>query len=316
MSEPKNGVCVVGSFMMDLTAYAPRHPAAGETLSGTSFVQSLGGKGFNQAVASRRAGAHTSIIGQVGDDTFGHAFVRMLGHENILTEGVTLNRTNGTGVGLLVVTPDGQNSIITVAQANSDVTPATILDHRNLIESAKVLLLQFELPIAAAQQAATIARNSGTTTILNPAPFRDIPKDLLECCDLIVPNEIELKQWLQEAPHSRIPLPDSARQLAEQTGTDVIVTLGSKGVLIARSVGEPDVVPGHDVEAVDTVGAGDTFCGHMAALIAQGANLRHATAQANAAAALAVTRPGSSKSAPTTDEVLAFIGSKSGEDHS
>ena len=295
-------VCVVGSFMMDLVAYAPRRPNPGETLIGTGFSAAPGGKGFNQAVAAARAGARTAMVGCVGDDDMGAQFRAMLAAEGIDATAVTVRPGAGTGVGLPLVEPGGQNSIVVVPRANGVVDVAQIVEAAPVIVGASVLMLQLELAVDAAVAAARIAHERGVTVILNPAPVCPLPAELLEHVDVLVPNEGEL------AALTGRPVADpseAATLLRERWGLDVVVTLGEQGALVLAD-GETTHVPARPVRAVDTVGAGDVFCGYLAAGLAQGRSLAGAAEIANAAAAISVTRTGSAASAPTADEVGAF----------
>lgn len=301
-------VCVVGSFMMDLVAYAPRRPNAGETLIGTGFSEAPGGKGFNQAVAAARAGATTSMVGAVGDDAMGEQFRAMLAAEGIDARAVVVRPAAGTGVGLPLVEPDGQNSIVVVPRANLEVDSVQIVQAAPVISVADVLLLQLELAVETTVAAAEFARGLGVKVVLNPAPAQPLPDGLLECVDVIVPNEGELA--------SLVGGPDTdaaagARRLRDRWDVDVVVTLGEKGALVVPRDGDEVLVEGRLVKAVDTVGAGDVFCGYLAAGLAAGRSLVEAARIANAAAAIAVTRTGSAASAPTRDEVAASVATPS-----
>lgn len=301
-------VCVVGSFMMDLIATAPRRPLPGETLVGTGFGTYLGGKGFNQAVASARAGATTAMIGRLGDDEFGRQFIAALDDEAIDRTGVVVDPDAGTGVGLPVVEPDGQNSIIIVPRANTLVDSLQVEEAAAQIESADVLLLQLELPQASALAAARVARAAGTRVVLNPAPFTEISDELIGLADVLVPNEPEAAQLLG-VEATTLDAERAARELlAAYPVPLVLITLGPRGVLVA-SDDDQQVVPSHHVDAVDTVGAGDAFCGALAAALADGAPIGDAVEFSNAAAAIAVTQVGGARSAPTRRAVEQLLAS-------
>lgn len=298
-------VCVIGSFMMDLVTSAPRRPMPGETLVGTDFEMRLGGKGFNQAVAAARAGARTSMVGLLGGDDFGSAFRLSLSAEGVDDTWVGVHKGAGTGVGLPVVEPDGQNSIIIVPRANTQVGTAHIEAARDSIAAADVLLLQLELPVTSAIAAARAGRETGTLVLLNPAPVAVLPDELLENVDLLVPNEVELEALAGRAVGGSVC--DEARALGDRWGIDVVATLGSRGVVVVGRGQEPVHLAAHHVAAVDTVGAGDTFCGYLGAGLASGDDLVSSALRANAAAALSVTRHGSATSAPTFDEVAELL---------
>jgi len=297
-------VCVVGSFMMDLVAHAPRRPAPGETLVGSRFAMHLGGKGFNQAVAASRAGATTRMVGRLGGDEFGKAFRAAMAAEGVSDASVLLDEDAGTGVGLPVVEPDGQNSIIIVPRANTGLATDHIHRTGDAIVASDVLLLQLELPVEVAAEAARLARAAGRCVVLNPAPAAPLPSGLLADVDVLVPNEVEVTA-LAGVPDD----PErAAHVLRERWGVSLVVTMGARGVLVLPADGGSHHVAGHEVTAVDTVGAGDTFCGFLGAALAHGSALVDACHRANAAAALAVTRHGSADAAPRAQEVEEFLG--------
>ncbi|CAM3635763.1 ribokinase [Occultella aeris] len=306
----RGGVCVLASFMYDLVATAPRRPGPGETLIGSHFATFVGGKGFNQAVAAARAGAATTVIGRVGDDPFAAEFREFLAGEGIAAADVRTDPEHGTGVGLPVLDPAGQNSIIVIPRANLAVTVADVEAARERIESAAVLLLQLELPMDATVHAARIARAAGVRVLLNPAPAATVPTELADAVDVLIPNEGELRQ-LTGADAGQ-PVLDVARRALTGRTHALIVTLGPDGALVLEP-GRPEVhVPGHRVDVVDTIGAGDAFCGSLGARLAAGDVLTEAVAFANAAAAVAVTRRGGAPSAPTRAEVLELAGAPAG----
>jgi ribokinase len=310
-------VCVVGSFMMDLAACAPRRPAAGETVLGTRFDMFLGGKGFNQAVAAARRGAPTSMVGRLGDDDFGARFQAALEREGIDRTFVGLDAVAGTGVGLPLVEPSGENSIVIVPQANHAIDEAAIEAARSVIEQASVVLLQLELPLPATLAAARIADRSGATVILNPAPAPSSGADLAPFAglvDVLVPNEVEAAQLLgieaDHAHHAEHADGDGAgtiEALARRYACDVVLTLGDQGALVLDRRGRTEHLPAHAVDVVDSVGAGDAFCGVLGAALARGIPLAEAAVEANAAAALAVTALGAEPSLPTAVALDAFL---------
>jgi ribokinase len=291
-----SGVCVVGSFMMDLVVRAARRPERGETLVGTSFEMFLGGKGFNQAVAAARSGARTSIVGKVGDDEFGRRFLAALDREDIDRRAVGVDSATGTGVGMPLVEPSGDNSIIVIPRANHALTAA---DLRGTIDPGDVVLLQWELPHAVVAEAARIARAAHALVVLNPAPASGALDAFAGNVDYIVPNESEAAHLTgMECREENMTL--MARSLRDQTGArGVIVTLGGKGATIDGR----EFIPAHPVACVDSVGAGDAFCGAMAAGLAAGRPLRDAVHYGNAAGALAVTKHGAEPSMPTLAEI-------------
>jgi ribokinase len=294
-------VCVLGSFMMDLIAYTSRRPFPGETIRGDSFVTALGGKGFNQAVAAARAGATTHMLGRLGTDDFGDRFIDALTEEKISAVGVERDPIEGTGVGLPVVESGGENSIIIVPRANDGADQLFVERHSQQIQAAQVLLLQLELPIVGALAAVRIAKDSGVRVVLNPAPAADV-NQFTGLVDVIVPNEIE---FVTLAGENGTMVARAMELRKRMNGTDVVITHGSKGVYVLD--GDRLIEIGAPAVAVkDTIGAGDTFCGYLAARLALGDTVVEATNIAVKAASISVTRSGAALSAPYADEVLRF----------
>lgn len=295
-------VAVIGSFMMDLVVRAPRRPRAGETVVGTDFYTSEGGKGFNQAVASARAGAKTVMIGALGDDDYGRAFREFLEREGIDSRGVTTSQ-KGTGVGLPVVEDGGGNSIVVVKRANGDVTPAGVIAALDSLEDVSVVISQLELDLENAVVAATWAREHGVTFVLNPAPMCELPEELIECTDVLTPNEVELMELTRQVRGEIGEVDEDAKYLADTFGLTVVATLGAAGAMVARPGADPVRILAPRLEAVDTVGAGDTFCGYLAAGLAHGDDIVSVVPAACTAASLSVTRPGSAVSVPYRTEL-------------
>lgn len=300
--------------MYDLVATTSVRPRPGETVMGTNFETFVGGKGFNQAVAARRAGADVRVIGRLGDDPFGAEFRSFLHAEGIGAEHVLADAGSGTGVGLPVVETGGQNSIIIVPRANLHVTKHDVAAASNAIVSADVLLVQLELPMETVLAAVRLAHGAGVRVVLNPAPFAELPRDLLAMVDVLVPNEGELLELAGATEGD--PIEQVATEFWRGRHGALVVTLGSDGVLVLDGDAPLERVPAVSVDAVDTIGAGDTFCGNLGARLAAGDDLRHAVSVANAAAALSVQRHGGAPAAPRaseTAEVLAHSGATAGQ---
>ena len=281
-------VAVVGSFMMDLVARTSRLPKPGETVIGESFAMFLGGKGFNQAVACARSGGSTAMVGRVGDDDFGRRFLDALDEEGIDRVGVSVDPEIGNGVGLPVVDADGQNAIIVIPQANHRLAARDL--PIDVLTSASVVLLQWELPASVIVEAARIAKRAGATVVLNPAPAVGDLRDYEGLIDVLVPNESEAAALGD--------LPD---------GVSLVLTLGEKGALV-RADGREERFDPYDVDVVDTVGAGDAFCGALCAALDGGATLFEAARIGNAAGALAVTKAGAEPSMPRRREIDGLLG--------
>ncbi len=301
-------VCVLGSFMMDLIAYAPRRPEPGETMKGTGFTIAVGGKGINQAVAASRAGAQSSMLGNLGMDTFGDTFMETLTSEGIDSSGVERHAEVGTGVGLPVVSADGDNSIIIISQSNDLADEAFVQRHADLIRASQVLLLQLELPTAGAVAAAKIAKAAGVKVVLTPAPVASLDA-FVGLIDLLVPNQMEAAALTNENDSFE----KQAAALMEKIGCkEVVITLGSKGAYVTNGT-LSEIVIAPPVEVLDTVGAGDTLCGYLSAKLATGDDLFNATRQAVYAASLSVTRRGAALAAPYANEVDTFMSELSKE---
>lgn len=292
-------VAVFGSVNMDLVAYTDRVPASGETVAGTDFRQIPGGKGANQAVAAVRAGADTVFLGAVGDDPFGIVLRENLTACGIDTTG--LRTVPGvSGVAHIVVDAQGSNSIIVVPGANGTVE-ATVEGDAALIGNADALLLQLELPMEAVVSAARTGRELGVPVYLTPAPARELPAELLENVDVLVPNEHEAAAITGQRD------PERALKALLELVPEVLLTLGREGALHGLRTAGPVRVPALRVKAVDTTAAGDTFCGSFAVARAEGRSPEEAMRFAAAAAALSVQRHGASSSMAHRVEVDALL---------
>jgi ribokinase len=301
-------VCVLGSFMKDLVASAERRPLPGETLHGTGFAEFLGGKGVNQAIAAARMGARTAIVGTIGEDRYGEEFLELLSSNGVDTSWIVRHPSLGTGVGLPVVLPDGGNSIIIVSRANAAITAADVEAASEVLVSSKVLSVQLELPVEASHAALRLASTAGVTTILTPAPVGPVDQSLAAYVDILVPNEVEAAALTGlDCDDSGVPM--VARKLAEDWDLRAcVVTLGPRGAFVLdRDAGFEERVEPYQVATVDTVGAGDAFCGTLAASLADGAGLVDAVRLANAAGALSTTVNGAADSAPARAAALALL---------
>jgi ribokinase len=298
------GVVVVGSANVDVVVDVPRHPRGGETILGGELRRSPGGKGANQAVAAARAGdVATTMVGALGSDDGAELLLRSLSRGGVRTEGVRRVDAS-TGTALITVSPDGENAIVVAPGANAGV----VVDDgaRALIAQADVVLAQLEVPLDVVLAGAR-ARRPGASFVLNAAPSRELPEAVWQEVDVLVVNEHEaadLAAPSTSAPSQRPPS-ELARVLLGRVPA-VVITLGGDGALVARRDHADVHVGGIRVDVVDTTGAGDTFCGVLAAELARGADLADAARIASVAGALAVTRPGAQDAVPVRVEVLAF----------
>jgi ribokinase len=297
-------VVVVGSINMDLVVRSPRVALAGETILGHTFDTIPGGKGANQAVAARRMGAEVAIVGRVGDDEFGQTLRRNLAAEGINTECLQITPSESTGVALITVDDNGENTIIVVPGANGRLTVDDIEGARDLIAGADILLMQLEIPLPVVERAAQIASESGVTVMVNAAPARTLPGALLSTVDYLVVNETEalLVAGTTTGSHE-----EAARTLLSTGVRNVVVTLGPEGSLLVASDAPSVAVPAYRVRPVDTTAAGDGFAGAFAVALADGVPAAEALRWGNAEGALAVTREGAQPSLPTRSEVEEFM---------
>jgi ribokinase len=295
-------IVIVGSFNMDLTAYAERMPKPGETLPGRKFVTGPGGKGSNQAVAAARLGADVTFIGRVGNDVFADAALSFWKQEGINTDFVVRDPENATGVAPIWVDDSGENSIIVVLGANLHMTAADIDRAAEVIGGADVLITQLEINYDMVDYAMKVAKARGVRTILNPAPAGKLPRETVALADYLTPNETELEILSGITGDYE----KAARSLLTRDGQAAIVTIGAGGAQWVSPT-TSTIIPAFKVTAVDTTGAGDAFNGGFAVALGEGKSLEEAIRFANATAALSVTKPGTAPSMPRRAEVEALL---------
>lgn len=312
MTNSRNtaAVVVVGSANVDLVVRADHIPAPGETVLGGAFAQFPGGKGANQAVAAARLGASCCFVGRVGDDEFADLIRDSLRDVGVELPALRQTWSTPTGVALIVVSHAGENAICVAPGANAKLLPGDIEWADALFEHSDICLIQLEIPIETVQKAIEVCRSDGVRVMLNPAPARDdLPPDLL-AVDVLTPNRNEAALLTGRTVKTNDDAVAAARALRERGCRAVAMTLGADGALIADDAGEA-FIPAFPVDVVDTTAAGDTFNGALAVELARGTDLRAAARFANAAAALACTRPGAQPSIPTRDAVEQFLAAPS-----
>ena len=307
-------IAVVGSFVYDLIVWLPYFPRQGETLLASEFKMYAGGKGFNQAVTAQRCGAQVSMVGKVGADQFGTAFMKLLNQEGIDHRFVIQDETTTTSLGIPMINPQGENSIIGVPRANMRLSTTEVEAAGQMIAESQVLLLQLEIPLEVTLRAAQIAHRMGVPVLLNPAPAAYpvealVPRDEdgRPLVDWLLPNEIEAEML------SGIKITDPEEAilagkaiLSKGVQQGVIITLGTRGV-IAVTTENHWYNPAFHVTPIDPTGAGDAFCGAFAVALAEGQPIPQALRFANAAGALAVTVAGAEPSLPKRESIESFL---------
>jgi ribokinase len=296
-------ILVVGSLNADLVVKSPRFPQPGETISGEDLQIIPGGKGANQAVAAARQGVKTAMLGRVGSDSFAPFLVDNLNANQVDTSHVIVD-SSATGTAIIVVDSNGQNSIVLSPGANGNVSPADV-DSASFSNS-ELLLLQLEIPTPTVLHAAQQARANGLTVILNPAPAKSLPAELISTVDILIPNESELSLLTSLPVNDVASAEKAAKEILKQGVKTVIVTLGSKGALLVTDT-QVTQVDTYKVNVVDTTAAGDAFIGGFASAMLSGKALEDSVRYGCACGALATTKFGAQPSLPTKAEVEKFI---------
>lgn len=294
-------ITVFGSINMDLIATTPRLPKPGETVAGTGFSTAAGGKGANQALAARRAGSAVRMAGAVGRDEFAAPALALL--EEAGTDLSTVRHVDGpTGIALILVGGDGENMITVVPGANGTVGEPEAAAAVAALQRGDFLMLQLEVPAASVERALVDAKARGVTTILNIAPLTADAARLGRMADIVIANETEFERLADRDELNAAEREQTLMRLHKETGQTLIVTLGADGVIAARDSNLYRTM-GLAIEPVDTVGAGDTFCGYLAASLDQGIAFEQALRRAAVAGSLACLKPGAQPSIPTAGEV-------------
>lgn len=299
-------VTVVGSLNMDLVARTPRIPQPGETIIGGDFQTVPGGKGANQAVAAARLGGEVAMVGRLGEDAFAQPLLQNLSVAGIDHTFVMQDSGAATGVALIVVDDAGENSIVVASGANMRLSPADIDAAASSITTADVLLLQLENPLETVSRAAELACEHGVRVILNPAPARPLPANLLSLVDVLIPNETEAALLTGLPVSSEEEAAVAATALQGLGVGSVILTLGERGAFLAQGQAT-QLIAAFAVTPVDTTAAGDAFVGGFAVALAEGRSMAEAVRWGNAAGALATTKLGAQPSLPSRAAVEALL---------
>lgn len=289
-------IAVVGSAMIDLTAYAKVIPAPGQTLEGDLFTTGFGGKGANQAVIAAHCGAHVHFVGKLGNDLFGDSIAENFKKLGIGSEFLERSDTPN-GVAHIWVDANGENRIVIIPGANYEIESKKAVDAIESIADLSVVVAQCEIKQEVTLAAFTAAKKRGCVTILNPAPYQPLSNELLEVTDWIIPNETEFKELLGQAPTNDEVLKKF------RPGKNSIVTLGAEGAVLIASNGNLTRVSAPKVNAVDTTGAGDAFVGVFAFGLASGKSPEDAMKLGIKVASMSVTRIGAQSSYPSQAEI-------------
>ncbi len=287
-------ITVIGSINMDLVVTVPRRPETGETVRGEMFDTMPGGKGANQAISLARLGATVNMIGMVGDDEFGQALIDNLQKETINVQGVETIADVSTGVAVITLA-DNDNSIVVVAGANAQVTSDYVRKHEDLISKSDIVLTQLEIPLETVEETAELCQKHRVPFILNPAPADKLSTSLLSKVTYLTPNRIEVEYMKGNEDLNW-----------EDLRKKVVITEGKDGVVFFENDQEQRV-HAYTVKPVDTTGAGDTFNGAFAYVMAKTKRITDACQFGNTAAALSVMKKGAQTGMPTKDEINRFI---------
>ena len=293
-------ILVIGSSNTDMVIKVPGLPQPGETVSGGDFQVFGGGKGANQAVAARRAGGKVQFIAAVGDDDFGRAAIDTFSREGIDTTGIQIIENAPSGVAMIFVSDSGENCIGVASGANARLSPEVLQDQQHAFDDADLLLMQLEIPLETVAAAVKMANLSNTRVIINPAPATRLPESMLQNLFCITPNETEAEALTGIAVTDQESAVAAGNALLERGVQNVVLTMGANGALLHNATGS-HYQSADKVTAVDTTGAGDTFNGVFAAMLANGRSLEDAVASGVRAATISVQTAGAIASIPFLD---------------
>jgi ribokinase len=302
MSETRKPIVIVGSITMDLVTRTPRIPAIGQTLIGTGFETTPGGKGANQAVAAARLGYPVAMVAKVGDDAYGPALIENLKRAGVATTGMS-QVAGSSGLAPMFVADDGLNAIVVVPGANGKMDRATVDQHAELIRSAGMVLCQLEIPMDTLGYTLDFCARAKVPVMLDPAPAAALPEAVWGQVAWFTPNETEAALYVWNSPSPE----ETAKRLLQSGLRGVVLKRGGEGAFVAVAGGRAEWVKPFKVDAIDTVAAGDCFNGAFAVALLEGKDPWAAARFANAAAAICVTRKGAAASMPMRAEVDEFL---------
>ncbi len=294
-------ILVVGSVNMDLVVRVPHTPKPGETVLGGDFETFPGGKGANQAVAAARMGGVVTMVGRVGNDDFGDTLIQGMVDNNIKTTYVIKDSESPTGIAMIAVAANGENSIVVASGANFKVSVEDVNNARDIMRDTDLLLLQLECPMEAVTAAVELAKAYDVPVVLNPAPAQPLSQVLLSNVDVLTPNQEELVMLTGEKE-----LDNAIRKVLDWGVKNLVITLGANGARVVAD-GIDRHIPAHEITAVDTTAAGDAFNGALAVALAEGKPLFEAVNYGMAAGALSATKRGAQPSLPIREAVEALM---------
>jgi len=295
-------ILVFGSISMDLTTYVPTLPRLGETLRGSSYITVPGGKGDNQAVAAARMGVRTQFIGRVGADRFGDEVIRIVSQEGVDVSELLRDKDHATGLAVISVDENADNSIIIISGANMEMDETDIARAESAFREAKVVMLQLEIPVSTSVAAAKMAKEKGAVVVFDPAPALKMPDDVFKFIDVITPNEVETEAIVGFYPQTEKDAAKAAHMLREKGVGTAVIKMGAQGAYFESGT-DSGFVPAFKVNAIDTVAAGDAFNGGLAVALAEGKSIVEAVRWGAAAGAIATTRKGAMPAMPFRNEV-------------
>lgn len=299
-------ICVIGSLNMDLVVNVDAMPKPGQTIIGSNFKEVPGGKGANQAVAMARLNGNVSMIGKVGEDGFGQTLINSLKNDKVDTTYIQITK-GSTGVALITVDKNAQNSIVVSPGANFEVKEEDIDNNIKAIENSDIVVLQLETPLNTIKYALNKAKELNKYTILNPAPAVKLDDEIIKNVDLLTPNETELEIISGVSIETEEDIQKAAQIMIEKGVKELIVTLGSKGSLYINKE-KSMFKKAYKVEAVDTTAAGDSYTGALAVALSQDKGIEDAMDFASKVGALSVLKEGAQSSLPTLEDVINFRG--------
>ena len=298
----KRNILVIGSSNTDMVIKSPHMPRVGETIIGGDFLMNPGGKGANQAVAAAKWGGRVTFMAKVGDDVFGDTAIKGFKAVGIDTTAIQRERDTPSGVALIMVGDDGDNSISVALGANEKLSAEDIEAQTELFKNADIVLLQLEIPLQTVARACEMAHGLRKRVILNPAPAQNLSESILKSVFLLTPNETEAELLTGIKVEDEKTAREAAGNLRAKGVANVIITMGAAGAYLS-SDGHEGLLAAPKVNAIDGTAAGDTFNGALAVAIAEGSDLQRAVVFANKAAAFSVTRLGAQSSTPTREDI-------------